>query len=131
MQLSLIFALAIFAGCILIAVLFGQHFGQNNTEQSVSGKQTAAGERAAPVDQAKIGKFQVATATAVSPRGEQVNLVVVCDTATGQCWTCDSENGEWRDCHGPIAASNAAATNSPGINPPQRLDEVPGSKVAG
>ena len=46
MQLSLIIALAIFAGCVLIAVLFGQHFGQHNAEQSAPGKQTAPAPRA-------------------------------------------------------------------------------------
>jgi hypothetical protein len=104
MQLSLIIALAIFAGCILIAVLFGQHFGQHNAEQSAPGKQTAPGERATPVQQAKAGKFQVATAVTVSPRGEPVNLIVVCDTATGQCWACDSTmaNG---DCRSPLATN--------------------------
>lgn len=115
MQLSLIIALAIFAGCILIAVLFGQHFGQHNAEQSVPGKQTALGERAAPVEQASIGKFQVATAATVSPRGEPVNLIVVCDTATGQCWACDSDNGEWRDCRSPLATSALPRRDSVGV----------------
>ena len=119
MQLSLIIAIAIFAGCILIAVLFGHHFGQHNAEQSAPSKQTSLGERATPAQQAKAGRFQIATAVTVSPRGEPVNLIVVCDTATGQCWACDTDNGEWRDCRSPLAAQS-----SPVVNAPHRRDTV-------
>lgn len=103
MELLLIVALAIFAGCILIAVLFGQHFGQHNAEQSAPGKQTAPGKLPEPSSQPKTGSFQVATSAAITPQGDSVKLIVVCDTATGQCWACESDNGEWRDCGSPLA----------------------------
>src|SRR4051812_32536306 len=103
MPLSLIIAMAIFAGCVLIAVLCGQHFGQHHREQLDRGNQIVPGKRPKPGSPRKIGSFQVATSAAISPQGVPVKLIVVCDTATGQCWACESDNGEWRDCRSPMA----------------------------
>ena len=126
--MSVIIALAGFAGCLLIAMLLGQL----KTEKATQVEPALPVTKEAPVENATNGRYQVATATAVSATGkEPAGLIVVCDTVTGQCWACHPDFGEWRDCRSPLTDSIAAATDFSAAGLSYRRDRVPESKVAG
>jgi len=116
MPLSLIIALAVFGGCVLIAAVFGHHYGNSEVEQSVPREDPSS------VAQGKRGRFQVVAVESGLAQSERLSVIVVCDTATGQCWACDWEKGGWSNLDRPSAAGHASGSQGDVVNPPHRRE---------
>jgi len=51
------------------------------------------------------GRYQVSiTSTSTHPSADATHFVVLCDTASGQCWIRGTGFGEWHDLGNPTVA---------------------------
>jgi hypothetical protein len=100
---SVIIALAIFGACIVFAIWFEQERRKVAVDEATLGTS----------QKHSIGRYR-ASIISLPDNPKPVQLIILCDTVTGRCWTCEMDSDEWRDHRNPnTSASESTAVAVP------------------